>query len=128
MRRLQSRRPCESCGWNVQAVRRNGRDSPRPQLPLVHTVALPRWGFVAIKQARHMLLSAFVTPGHPEPSPVETCVLLVEADLDARARHEGTLSSAGYAVTTVAACPEPTEVLAADVVLSDIPSFHWLQD
>jgi DNA-binding response OmpR family regulator len=55
-------------------------------------------------------------------------VLLVEADLDARNRHEGTLSSAGYAVTTVAACPESTEVLAADVVLSDIPSFHWLQD
>ena len=55
-------------------------------------------------------------------------MLLVEADLDARGRHEATLSSAGYAVVTVAACPESDEVLAADVVLSDIPSFHWLQD
>jgi DNA-binding response OmpR family regulator len=55
-------------------------------------------------------------------------VLLVEADLDARTRHEATLSSAGYTVTTVAACPDSHEVLAADVVLSDIPSFHWLQD
>lgn len=75
-----------------------------------------------------MLPRVLVRTAGPQPSPVETSVLLVEADLDARARHEGTLSSAGYAVTTVAACPEPTEVLAADVVLSDIPSFHWLQD
>ena len=38
------------------------------------------------------------------------------------------MSAAGYAVTTVAACPDSHEVLASDVVLSDIPSFHWLQD
>ena len=75
-----------------------------------------------------MLPRTFVTPGRPEPSRVETSVLLIEADLDARTRHESTLISAGYAVRTVAACPEPTDVLAADVVLSDLPSFHWLQD
>lgn len=57
-----------------------------------------------------------------------TSVLLVEADLDARARHEGTLSSAGYTVMSVAACPEPHDVVSASIVLSDIPSFHWLQD
>ena len=63
-----------------------------------------------------------------EPSVTATSVLLVEADLDARTRHESTLSSAGYSVITLAACPDSDEVHAADLVLSDIPSFHWLQD
>jgi len=75
-----------------------------------------------------MLTRSVVRPDASHASSAETSVLLVEADLDARTRHEGTLSSAGYAVTTVAACPEATDVLAADVVLSDIPSFHWLQN
>jgi hypothetical protein len=57
-----------------------------------------------------------------------TSVLLVEADLDARAKHEQALSLAGYAVVTVSACPEANDVLAADIVLIDVPSFHWLQD
>lgn len=55
-------------------------------------------------------------------------MLLVEADLDARSRHEEALSAAGYSVMTATACPEAPEVFAVDLVLSDLPSFHWLQD
>lgn len=29
---------------------------------------------------------------------------------------------------TLAACPDAADVKAADLVLSDVPSFHWLQD
>ena len=75
-----------------------------------------------------MLPHLFVGGRLVETSIDQTSVLLVEADLDARSRHEATLSSAGYAVVTVAACPDSDDVQAADVVLSDIPSFHWLQD
>jgi hypothetical protein len=66
--------------------------------------------------------------GTSNTSAARTTVLLVEADLDARMRHEDALSAAGYAVMTVTACPEPADVLTADLVLSDVPSFHWLQD
>ena len=62
------------------------------------------------------------------PSATQTTVLLVEADLDARERHQRALSAAGYSVMTAAACPEAPDVVAADLVLSDLPSFHWLQD
>lgn len=62
------------------------------------------------------------------PSEAQTTVLLVEADLDARSRHEQALAGAGYSVMAVTACPEATDVLAVDLVLSDLPSFHWLQD
>jgi len=64
----------------------------------------------------------------PDPSTAPTSILLVEADLDARARHEEALTGAGYHVTTVAACPDAADVHSADLVLSDVPSFHWLQD
>lgn len=62
------------------------------------------------------------------PSARATSVLLVEADPDARARHEYALTSAGFDVVTMTACPGTEDVLAADVVVSDIPSFHWLQE
>ena len=75
-----------------------------------------------------MLIRSGMREFRPESSDEATSILLVEADLDARSRHESTLSSAGYSVITLTACPDADEVRAADVVLSDIPSFHWLQD
>ena len=48
--------------------------------------------------------------------------------VDARSRHEEALNAAGYSVMTIAACPDATDLSAVDLVLSDLPSFHWLQD
>lgn len=66
--------------------------------------------------------------GRSEVSASGTSVLLVEADPDARSRHEVILISAGYSVISVALCPELGDVNGAAIVLSDIPSFQWLQD
>lgn len=57
-----------------------------------------------------------------------TVLLLIEADLDARGRHENALRSAGFTILAVAACPDPHDVDRASLVLSDVPSFHWLRD
>jgi hypothetical protein len=54
-------------------------------------------------------------------------VLLIEVDMDARAKHEHALRAGGYTVQS-AACPEQTEVDQAAVVLADVPSFHWLRE
>lgn len=61
-------------------------------------------------------------------SPADTPVLLVEADLNARSRHESVLRSAGYAVLASSACPDPGDLQGAAVLLSDVASFHWIQD
>lgn len=62
------------------------------------------------------------------PSPPATPVLLIEANLDARDRHEEVLRAAGYDVCAIAACPDTGELSRAAMVLSDVPSFHWLQE
>jgi hypothetical protein len=61
-------------------------------------------------------------------SPLQTPLLLIEADSDARSRHEGTLRAGGYAVFAVAASPDAIDLDVAAVVLSDIASFHWLEE
>jgi len=55
-------------------------------------------------------------------------LLLVEAHLDTRLRHEVALIAAGYTVTAVSACPASHEIRSADVVLSDLPSIDWLHE
>ena len=55
-------------------------------------------------------------------------LLLVEADTETRLRHEVELVAAGYAVTSIAACPASHEVVASALVLTDIPSFDWLHE
>lgn len=56
-----------------------------------------------------------------------TPVLLIEADPEARCRHENALSAAGFSVVACSACPEPAQWRVASLVLSDVPSYHWLQ-
>jgi hypothetical protein len=63
-----------------------------------------------------------------ETSPSPTLLLLIEADLSARSRHEKALQAAGYVVLACGACPDEDELHLAAVVLSDIASFHWLQE
>jgi hypothetical protein len=58
----------------------------------------------------------------------EKLIVVIEADLEARAHHEQALRSAGYAVVAFASCPEPSEVALAAVVLSDVASFHWQRE
>jgi DNA-binding response OmpR family regulator len=61
------------------------------------------------------------------PSPPRTVVLLVEADPDARSRHEGLLASVGYSVICIASFPDAREVQSAAVVIADLAWFHWFQ-
>ena len=55
-------------------------------------------------------------------------MLLIEANLDARDRHEEALRAAGYDVRAITACPDNAELSRASLVLSDVPSFHWLRE
>jgi DNA-binding response OmpR family regulator len=55
-------------------------------------------------------------------------VLLIEADLNARARHEQALCAAGYVVLALSACPDLTDLRDTAVLLTDVPSFYWLQE
>ena len=57
----------------------------------------------------------------------ETIVLLVEADANARDRHEVLLTSVGYSVLSVAALPDAVEVQSSAIIIADITAFHWLQ-
>ena len=56
----------------------------------------------------------------------QTSILLVEADRDARLRHETALRAAGFSVLAI-----PTwnadRVLSAAVIVTDVPSFDVLQ-
>jgi hypothetical protein len=61
-------------------------------------------------------------------SDAPTPVLLIEANPDARSRHENALRDAGYAVSARSACPDADECRVAAIVLSDVPSYHWLQE
>ena len=61
-------------------------------------------------------------------SPAQKLIVVIEADLEARAHHERALRSAGYTVVAFASCPEPSEVALAAVVLSDVASFHWQRE
>ena len=60
-------------------------------------------------------------------SPTRTIVLLVEANSDARSRHESLLASAGYSVLCVASFPDASEVQSAAVVIADVAWFYWFQ-
>jgi hypothetical protein len=55
-------------------------------------------------------------------------VLLIEADLNARARHEQALCAAGYVVLALSACPDLTDLRETAALLTDVPSFYWLQE
>jgi hypothetical protein len=61
------------------------------------------------------------------PSPAATPVLLIEADLDARERHEQALRAAGYPVLAVSDATEDTAFDDAAILVTDVPTFHWLQ-
>src|SRR5262245_17020912 len=56
-----------------------------------------------------------------------TSVLLIEADLDAQARHEAVLDSAGYPVLARANLPELTDLKGVALILMDVASFHALR-
>ncbi len=73
-------------------------------------------------------LCVLVAGETPFASPQMTAVLLIEADLDARDRHEEALRAAGYEVCAIAACPDADDLSRAALVLSDIPSFNWLRE
>jgi DNA-binding response OmpR family regulator len=74
-----------------------------------------------------MLPATFMPRGAADVSYQATVVLLIEADLNARARHEEALRSAGFTVLALAACPDQHDINRASLVLSDVPSFHWLR-
>lgn len=67
-------------------------------------------------------------PGASPLSAAATPVLLVEADLDARGRHEHVLLGAGYEVTAFSACPDTDDLSRAAILLTDVPTFYWLRD
>jgi hypothetical protein len=61
------------------------------------------------------------------PSPAKTVLLILELDPDARSRHEAVLDAAGYAVVALSGLPDATTIHGCGLVISDIPSFLWLQ-
>jgi FixJ family two-component response regulator len=62
-----------------------------------------------------------------DPSASKTSVLLIETDANARAQHETLLVSVGYSVLSLASFPDLAELQSSAVVITDIPSFHWLR-
>lgn len=60
-------------------------------------------------------------------SPQASPVLLIEADLNARVRHEQALRAAGYPVLAFSDPAEDTTWKDAAVLVTDVPTFHWLQ-
>jgi hypothetical protein len=54
-------------------------------------------------------------------------ILLVEADHDARLRHEAALRGAGFFVISVATWIETVAVQSAEIILADLPTFHVLR-
>lgn len=56
-----------------------------------------------------------------------THVLLVEADSNSRSLHTAALERAGYHVVAVPTLPPSEEVVSADVILADYPTFQVLQ-
>jgi hypothetical protein len=66
-------------------------------------------------------------PAARDASASQTLVLLIEADADARDRHEVLLASVGYAVRSLPALPDAVEVQSSAVIIADLASFHRLR-
>jgi hypothetical protein len=61
------------------------------------------------------------------PSTAKTVLLILELDPDARSHHEAVLDAAGYTVVSLSGLPDEAAIDGCGLVISDIPSFLWLQ-
>src|SRR5688572_21869350 len=59
--------------------------------------------------------------------PNRTSILLVEADHDARHRHEAALRGAGFCVIPLPAWTDTTTARSAAIIVVDFPTFRVLQ-